>query len=212
MAFSSLDQLLIYRDLKGLGGYALDLIDIGRMRFCNPHGLTKFFLIDSLRRRTRAETFIEAGTYLGTTAARCARVFQRVITIEVDADLARTSAYFLRNRSNVSLVHGDALHVIPELIDTQQLDRIILFLDGHSSLGLTPNGRSAEPALDELAELSRFKHRICGVIVDDFRNFGAAPGFPSRSRLIGAAEEFCAEGDFEFIVHLDQLVIVRRTA
>jgi hypothetical protein len=46
--------------------------------------------------------------------------------------------------------------------------------------------------------------------VDDFRNFGAAPGFPSRSCLIKTAEAFCADGDFEFNVHLDQLVIERK--
>jgi hypothetical protein len=206
------EQYLIYRDLKGLAGYVLDVVGISRMQFCNPHGLTKFFIIDGLRRRTGAENFIEAGTFLGTTAARCSRIFDRVFTIEIDPEMACKSGEFLKQRRNVSLIRGDALQVIPEIIDTQHLDRIIVFLDGHAPLGHTPPGSPAEPALEELELLARYKHKLCGVIVDDFRNFGAAPGFPLRSCLIRAAEEFCAGGSFEFAVHLDQLVISRRTS
>ncbi|MBV8713450.1 MAG: hypothetical protein JOZ65_00130 [Chloroflexi bacterium] len=206
----SLNEPLLYRDLKGIAGYVLDLLDIGRMRFCNPHALTKFFIINSLRQRTGARTFIEAGTNKGTTAARCARVFERVVTVELDADLARTSTRFLRNRSNVLVVCGDALSVIPRVIESQRLDRILVFLDAHAPLWGTANGGPPEPALDELNRLADYKDRICGVIVDDFRNFGAAPGFPSRSCLVSAAEAFCADGDFTFNVHLDQLIIERK--
>jgi hypothetical protein len=206
----TLDEPLAYRDLKGLAGYALDLLDISRMRFCNPHALTKFFMIDSLRRRTGARTFIEAGTNKGTTAARCARVFERVLTIELDADLARASTRFLRNRRNVLVVCGDAVTVIPRIIRTHQLDGILVFLDAHAPLGSPVAGGAPEPALEELNTLAALRDRVCGVVVDDFRNFGAAPGFPSRSCLIKAAEAFCADGDFEFNVHLDQLVIERK--
>lgn len=212
MMLARLENYLVYRDLKGLAGYVLDFVGLHRMQFSNPHGLTKFFIIDGLRRRTGAENFIEAGTFLGTTAARCSRIFNRVFTIEIDPELAHTSGQFLKSRRNVSLMCGDALQMIPEIIDTHHLDRIIVFLDGHAPLGHTPPGLKAEPALEELELLARHKHRLCGVIVDDFRNFGAAPGFPPRSCLIRAAEEFCADGSFDFTVHLDQLVIGRRTS
>jgi prepilin-type processing-associated H-X9-DG protein len=206
-----LQHSLLYRDVRGLAGYARDLVDISRMQFRNPHGLTKFFLIDGLRRQTRAENFIEAGTFHGTTAARCARTFKRVFTIEIDPDAASRSAEFLEDRGNVSLVQGDALQAIPQVIEAHNLKRIIVFLDGHAALGHPPNGHPPEPALEELEVLSRYQDRLCGVIVDDFRNFGAAAGFPLRSCLVRAAEAFCAQGDFEFTVHLDQLVIRRRT-
>jgi hypothetical protein len=206
----SFEQHLLVRDIKGMAGFAMDLIDIGRMRFNNPHALTKFFIIDQLRRRTQATTFLEAGTYLGTTAARCARVFERVVTIEMDADLALQAALFLRNRRNVKIVHADALHAMPRVIESDHLDRIVVFLDAHAFLGVPPNGHVPEPAVEELEALAPFKSRIRGIIVDDFRNFGAAPGFPPRSSLIAAAEAFCAEGGFEFNVHLDQLIIRRK--
>ena len=207
-----LEQYLLYRDAKGLAGYAMDLVGISRMQFCNPHALTKFFIIDGLRRRTKAQNFIEAGTCHGTTAARCSRIFNRVFTIEIDPEVARESAQFLRNRCNVSLFQADALQAIPEIIEHHNLDRIIVFLDAHAALGHAPPGLAAEPALQELEVLARYKDRLCGVIVDDFRNFGAASGFPPRSCLINAAEEFCADGDFDFTVHLDQLIIGRRTS
>jgi hypothetical protein len=103
------------------------------------------------------------------------------------------------------------LHAIPEIIEKHNLDRIIVFLDGHAALGHTPPGVVAEPALEELEVLARYKDRLCGVIVDDFRNFGAAPGFPPRSRLIKAAEEFCVGRDFDLTVYLDQLILAPRT-
>src|SRR5260370_11517220 len=98
-----LEQYLVYRDVRGLAGYALDLVDISQMRFCNPHGLTKFLLIDGLRRRTNAENFIEAGTFHGTTAARCARTFKRLLTIQRDPNAPSNCADFLKPRHNLSL-------------------------------------------------------------------------------------------------------------
>lgn len=207
-----LERFMLYRDLKGLAGFAIDLASLARMQFQNPHGLTKFYAIDSVRRQTGAETFIEAGTARGTTAARCSRVFKRVFTIELDTNLAIKSRQFLKQRRNVSVIEGDAQRAIPRIIEEHQLDRIVLFLDGHAPLGAPPSEVAAEPAIEVLGLLCEYRKRISGVIVDDFRNFGAAPGFPPRSSLLKAAEDFCAAGEFVFTVQLDQLVIVRRSA
>ena len=43
-------------------GYVADVFQIASFRFSNPHSLMKFFQIDSLRKRTGATQFIEAGT------------------------------------------------------------------------------------------------------------------------------------------------------
>ena len=51
-------------------GYVADVFQIASFRFSNPHSLMKFFQIDSLRKKTGATQFIEAGTYLGLTAER----------------------------------------------------------------------------------------------------------------------------------------------
>jgi hypothetical protein len=206
-----LERSWVVRDLKGMVGFVVDVLAVGRMRFRNPHALTKFLIIDSVRRQTRAHTFIEAGTCLGTTAGRCARVFRQVFTVELDRDLADRSIQFLRNRRNVSVIHADALQAIPRIIEENDLDRIVVFLDAHAPLGSPVNGRLLEPAIEELKLLTAYRPRICGIIVDDFRNFGAAAGFPPRSCLLRAAEDFCSNGDFEFAVHLDQLVVKRRT-
>jgi predicted O-methyltransferase YrrM len=50
--------------------------------------------IDALRKRTGAKQFMEAGTYLGLTAERCGRVFERVYTIELDHELVRKASVF----------------------------------------------------------------------------------------------------------------------
>jgi len=209
MAQGYLESSLAYRDLKGLAGFAIDLIKIARMEFRNPHGLTKFLALDSLRRRTGADTFIEAGTHLGTTAARCSRVFKRVFTVEIDPETALRSTRFLMRYPNVTVIVGDAQRAIPRIIEAHVLDRILVFLDAHAALGNPIDGVSPEPAVDVLDMLSAYRHRIFGIVVDDFRNFGAAPGFPPRSCLVKAAEDFCSDGAFVFDVHLDQLLIRR---
>jgi hypothetical protein len=209
MPLGSFDPYLLYRDLKGLAGFASDIVAIARMEFRNPHGLTKFYAIDKLRRRTDADSFIEAGTSTGTTAARCARVFKRVFTIELDPCAAGAARAFLSRHSNVTVLEGDAQTLLPDVMRDHDLDRAIVFLDGHAPLGAPPNGVAPEPALELVDALSAFRQRICGIIVDDFRNFGAAPGFPARSCLLKTAEDFCAGGDFVFDVQLDQLVIAR---
>src|SRR5690348_15787869 len=116
MPLNFLDRYLLCRDLRGLAGFAADVVNIARLEFRNPHGLIKFYVIDNLRRRTGAETFIEAGTYLGTTAGRCSRVFKRVFTVEIDPCLASRSRQFLSQFPNVSTLEGDAQKIVPEII------------------------------------------------------------------------------------------------
>lgn len=170
----------------------------------------KFITLRSLARRTGATCLIESGTYLGVTSARCSRAFNRVLTVELDPQLANLATSFLNRFDNVEVFQGDAINILPKLIARDDASRAVVFLDGHFSGGNTALGDVPEPAIMELEILANYRERICGIIIDDFRLFGVELGFPKKSDLIVAVESYFPFPDFELNVHADQLIVERR--
>jgi hypothetical protein len=194
---------------RGLAGYLQDLYRIAKLDFSNSHSYTKFLTINRVRKEAGAKIFIEAGTYRGVTALRCSSVFDNVYTIELDHKLAATATQLLSKNKNVKVIHGDALLVIPELLESQNLNDVLLFLDGHYSSGETACGEIPEPAAEELRALTKYQTRIKAIIIDDVRSFGTEPGFPKKSDLLRSAEESFG-GGFDIKLFLDQLIITRK--
>jgi glycosyltransferase involved in cell wall biosynthesis len=176
----------------------------------NSGTYTKFVLINRLRRQTKARVFIETGTLFGETSRRAAAVFERVVTIELDKTLADRAALSLRDLTNVEVLQGDALEVLPIVLKRAEVRDILVFLDGHFSGEGTAQGELPEPALAELRILANVKDHVNGVIVDDFRSFGVEPGFPTKSQLLQCAETCFPEREFTLSVYWDQLWILRR--
>lgn len=166
----------------------------------------------SLGKRTGAKCLIESGTYLGVTAARCARSFEWVLTIELDIDLANQATNFLRRFGKVKVFQGDAVKLLPQLMAREDARAAVVFLNGHYSGGNTAQGDVAEPAILELEILAQHRDRVCGIIIDDFRLFGAEAGFPKKSDVVLAVERFFPSSAYELYVHADQLIVVRRNA
>lgn len=193
-----------------LAGLLSDVARLARGIPINPHSLLKFRVLKSLARRTGARTLVETGTYYGVTAARCARVFEHVVTIELDPALAQRATAFLRRFRNVEVIQGDAARVLAGVLEQTREGGAVVFLDGHFSGGETALGDLPEPALVELELLAAFSDRVRAVVVDDFRLFGIEPGFPLKSDLIRTAERLFHASDFELAVSFDQLIIERR--
>jgi len=194
--------------LATIGGHILDLYRLARFDVRNPHSYSKVRQIRALANRTNSRVLIEAGTFLGNTAMRCSGNFESVITIELDANLFRQAKAYLARKRNVSCLEGDALKLLPAVLERADVTASLVFLDGHFSGGETAHGELAEPACEELAVLARYKDKINAVIVDDFRCFGRDSGWPKRSRLLESIEESFGD-DFEYTVHLDQVLIWR---
>ena len=194
--------------LSTLGGHIVDLYRLARFEVRNPHSYSKVRQIRALAGRTNCEVFIEAGTFLGNTAMRCSRDFRRVITMELDPHLFRQAQSYLANRQNVLCLEGDALKLLPSVLDESDVHDTLVFLDGHFSGGVTAHGDFAEPACEEIAVLAGHRDKINAVIVDDFRCFGRDKGWPKRSLLLKTIEDSFGD-DFEFAIHLDQVLIWR---
>ena len=201
----------MFTDFKGFAGYLLDLYRLVMLNFTNPHGFTKFRIIDSIRKRTGSSVLLEAGTYRGVTTRRCSYIFKNVYTAELGKVLAAQASAYLRDRKNVRVIQGDALEILPGLLKSAEIDNVLIFLDGHFSGGETVCGSIPEPAVEGLKVLSEHKGKIKAIIVDDFRCFGTVPNFPTKSILLKTAEDHFSNFGFELIVQLDQLIIMRNS-
>src|SRR5262249_28685908 len=157
------------RLLSAIGGYLQDLGSLAQGIPINPHSYLKYLALRALGKRTAARWLIESGTFLGVTSARCSKSFERVITIELDPELARQAASFLKKYPNVNVIQGDAVKLLPSILAQQNCERVVVFLDGHFSGGITAQGELPEPALVELEVLSQYISKVYGIIIDDFR-------------------------------------------
>jgi hypothetical protein len=198
-----------YRIFSAAGGYLQDVVRLARGIPINLHSYMKYLTLRSLAKRTGARSFVETGTFLGVTSARCAGVFEEVVTIELDAALARRASEFLSGYPNVKVLQGDAVTLLPALFSDEKCAKTVVFLDGHFSGGITALGDVPEPAILELEILARHSHRICGIVIDDFRLFGLESGFPKKSELILAIERLFPFPRFDFKIHADQVIIER---
>ncbi len=193
--------------LRAIIDHLQDLWRLANFSFHNPRSLTKFRQIKSVARNSGAQCLIESGTYRGHTTKRCAPEFRRVVTIEIDGSLAQEAKQFLKNTSNVEVVQGDVIDSLPDILDRDDMQDVLVYLDGHFSGGITGKGKSDEPACDAINILSEYRHKLSAIIVDDFREFGR-PGVPTKSDLIDACEYFFGD-DTRLIVHLDQVIVCR---
>lgn len=199
------------RELRAIGGHILDLYSIARFNFVNPHSLTKFRLINALRKRTGATSLIETGTYLGVTTERASRIFDRVYTIELDETLARRAKGLFSHNPRVEVIQGDALKQLSPLLGRSDVDNAILFLDGHYSRGITACGGVPEPACEEVEVVARYKAKVRAIVIDDFRTFGTVDDFPTKSEVLRSVERNFPESEYFVQVHLDQVIIVANT-
>jgi hypothetical protein len=195
--------------LSAAAGHVVDLYRLFQFETKNPHSYSKFRQIKALGQRSGASVLIETGTYVGNTAMRCSRTFERVITIELDADLFQRASRYLSKRKNVECLEGDALKLLPLVLERPSVTDALVFLDGHFSGGGTAHGDLAEPACEEIEILAKYRDKIRSFIVDDFRCFGRDKGWPRRSELLRTVEDSFGDG-FEYTIHLDQLLVWRK--
>lgn len=193
----------------GLAGCLLDLVRFANGAPANLHSLMKYRVIRALAGRVNADCLIETGTFRGVMAARCARVFKTVLTVELDARLAAQAKAFLAKYRNVTVYQGDAVAQLPQMLAHPGANRCVIFLDAHYSGGDTARGEVPEPALAEFDIMARHIERIAGIVVDDFRCFGVEHGFPTKAQLVAAAERHFPHPAFAISALPDQLVIER---
>ncbi len=195
--------------VAAVAGHLIDIWRVIKFDYRNPHSYSKFRNIRSVGRQTGARQFIETGTFLGRTTRWAAARFDQVVTIELDPALAARARTSLADLRNVEVIEGDAVQKLPEIMARPAVRDALVYLDGHFSGGITSRGNEDEPACLELEILKAHREKIVGIVVDDFRTFGIEFPTPTKADLLRSAEQNFGK-DFEILVHLDQVLLLRK--
>ncbi|MEE4537191.1 MAG: rRNA adenine N-6-methyltransferase family protein [Erythrobacter sp.] len=192
--------------LEPLAGLLLDEISKVRNRPFVPHSLTKLRNLKMCRDLAGGSTAVEIGTYKGVTTKRLSRIFDQVVSVEIDARLYNLATERLKGRSNVRLVHGEGERVLVEI--SKEVDKAVLFLDGHFSGGDTGLGDEPEPVLTELDAIAPNLENFVAIVIDDFRLFGVDAGWPKKSEVM-AKLEAVLPSTWRIMVLNDQFIAIR---
>ena len=152
-------------------------------------------------------TWVETGTFLGTTTAFLARNASTVISIEPSTELYQRAKTRFSGK-NITLVNDTSENSLSGII-SQQKGNMNLWLDGHYSAGMTFQGPSNCPIDEELAAVSanlgRFEN--VSIFIDDVRCFAAREeGYPPLKALVDWAEKH------EFTWHIEHDIFIMRNA
>jgi hypothetical protein len=196
--------------IAAMAGHLVDIWRFIRFDYENPHSYSKFRNILSVARKTGAHQFVETGTYLGRTTRWAAAHFERVVTIELDRELAARASNALSGLRNVEVLQGDAVVRLREVMARPETRNALVYLDGHFSGGVTARGALDEPACEALEVLVPYREKVRAVVIDDFRTFGIEFPTPSKADLLRSVERHFGER-FDIIVHLDQVLVLRRS-
>lgn len=192
--------------VEPLAGFALDCVSLLRNRPFVPHSLLKLKNIRTCRDLSGAATAIEIGTYRGLTASRMSKLFDSVISVEIDDNLYSLAKQRCKELHNVELLHGDGTALLPSI--SARVSNALIFFDGHFSGGGTGQGVEPEPIINELALIEPHLENFVAIIVDDFRLFGVEPGWPRKSEVFGQLERLLSS-DWYIGVLNDQIIAVR---
>ena len=161
--------------------------------------------------RTKADVFIETGTYLGDTTWFLRKYVNNIYTIEIDPQLAKLARWRFRNWKHIHVIKGDSGSILGNLI--HKIDgTIVYWLDGHYTPGIGGRGSKDCPIWDELLAILQHSPQGFSILIDDVRCFGLTPGYPSVSEISAfllkqkLGYEFKVEGDIMFFIpHFNNL-------
>jgi len=129
-----------------------------------------------LRRWGGEKTWVETGTYLGSTTAFLSRFALEVVSIEPSPMHFENAKSRFKDCQNIDLVFGYSEQQIEKILVTlikSDVKDISFWLDGHYSGGTTVLGDKETPIREELSVISRYlsDFSLVSILIDDVRNF-----------------------------------------
>jgi len=142
------------------------------------HPGAPFEIILDLAKLSGATTFIETGTYRGTTTRGAAGHFESVFTMERAEGLYQQHHQDLRALGNVEPFFGDSKNLLREVVSRLGNQPAVFWLDGHWSGGETAGKNDECPVLSELDTLGHRQGDV--ILIDDASLFLSAPPLPHQ--------------------------------
>jgi len=146
-----------------------------------PH-IVKEELIKDYAKTFDTQILIETGTYLGDMVHAMKKSFSRIISFELDHNLATQAQQRFANDPHIEIVEGDSGKLLDEHLATIN-EPCLFWLDGHYSGGITAKGALETPIKNELTAI--LSHPVDGhvILIDDARCFTGENDYPTLDEL-----------------------------
>lgn len=158
------------------------------------------------------DSFIETGTFLGDTVEFFRPHFKKVVSIELQPDLAAKARERFSNNDNVEILEGDSGVLIQEIVANLE-SPAFFWLDGHYSseffVGdeyiVTAKSDKNTPVEKELHTiLSSAQNHL--ILIDDARDFTGRYDYPTIKAVREKVKEL--KPNYKFIVSSDIIQII----
>ena len=161
-------------------------------------------------------TFIESGTYTGTTVLALQPHFDVCHTIEISETLYENFmkdllyAQYKNTLKNVTGHLGDSSKIIPELLTEFDEDtKCVFWLDGHFSSGVTSRGEKDVPLLEECKAIDTLYKADKGlVLIDDLRLFGTSHAEDWENITVDNVLECFSNFNVVYFEHPDDMLCI----
>jgi hypothetical protein len=156
-------------------------------------------------------TWIETGTYRGSTTRYLAKRYPKVISIEPSLIFYRYSSSRLKRLLNVELTFGRSEDVFENLLKSTTPE-VNIWLDGHYSEGGTYLGDSVSPILSELDTISKNLESFSriAIFVDDVRLFQKSPSDNSDYPPLNSLIIWCSVNSMRWEIQNDIFIITKQ--
>lgn len=165
-------------------------------------------LAHELARAAALRDFVETGTYLGQSLRWASHTFQRVVTIEVNAEFQRRAQAINEGLDNVKYVLGDSSSELRRVVSALS-EPALFWLDAHAGGGFFAKEDNC-PLVTELETVLSSPLEHC-VVVDDARAFLAPPPPPFDYLKWPTLDEIAAvvlrRPDYFMVSILDVLIV-----
>ena len=127
-------------------------------------------------------TFVETGTYRGDMVEATKKTFDKIYSIELDANLhAAAKQRFSRHR-NITIIKGDSGKELPKLLESIK-SPCLFWLDSHFSSGVTARGDLETPIMKELRCILNHAIKNHVILIDDASYFAGQKDYPTIEEL-----------------------------
>jgi hypothetical protein len=130
---------------------------------------------------TNCRLVVETGTFMGWTAGYLGKCIERVITIELDHQLAVDAREKFREMPNVQVIEGNSGEVLSALVPSIK-ERALFYLDAHYCGESTARFEGNTPIMTEIQTILDSSHDHV-ILIDDARMYLGIDGYPSIRAL-----------------------------
>lgn len=165
-----------------------------------PH-VVKQFVIKEYQSKYNISVLVETGTFMGDMVYAQKDVFERIISIELGQKLFEDAVKRFSKYNHIQILHGDSGKVLQRVVPELK-KKVIFWLDGHYSEGITAKGEKECPIYEELDAI--FKNDLGHILlIDDARCFTGERDYPTIKEL----EEFIKSKNSKYRIEVKDDII-----